>query len=106
MHNRIPGMKLPGDVFADVLQFHQFITNFYDCLEFKQSIPSLNAFQQALLCDSKQSRQTLDRILCHMLTFALSDPGVRNPNKVRAVLSTSYLLYIYICLLLISNIKR
>ncbi|XP_067934838.1 bromodomain adjacent to zinc finger domain protein 2B-like isoform X2 [Watersipora subatra] len=79
--NRIPGMKLPAKVFANVLQFHQFITNFYDCLELKHSIPTLNMLQQALLADNRQSKQALDKVLCHLLGFGLSDPGVRNSAK-------------------------
>jgi len=75
-------LKLSGGAFADVLQAHQFITNFYDCLEFKQTIPTLDVFQQALLHDSERSESQLTNILCHMLQFAMKDPGVPNPKKV------------------------
>ena len=89
--NRIEGLKLPADVFANVLQLHQFITNFYDCLEFKLAIPTLNTFQQALLYENKSSEQAVAKVLCHMLGFALNDPGVQYPSKV-CVMSSVFLL--------------
>ena len=74
-----------------MLQLHQFITNFYDCLEFKLAIPTLNTFQQALLYENKSSEQAVVKVLCHMLGFALNDPGVQYPSKV-CVMSSVFLL--------------
>ena len=90
-------MKLPAEVFADVLQFHQFITNFYSCLELNHNIPTLNMFQQALLSDNKQSKQAVDKILCHMLSFGLKDPGVKSANKV-CLFEVIFFFYIVIYL--------
>ncbi|XP_073964796.1 bromodomain adjacent to zinc finger domain 2B toutatis isoform X16 [Choristoneura fumiferana] len=81
--SRIPGLKLPGQAVADLLQVFEFIHNFGQTLGFDMdAIPSLNTFQSALLPDcSADAEEDLVQILGQLLVCAIEDPGIPHPGR-------------------------
>ncbi|CAH0404305.1 unnamed protein product [Chilo suppressalis] len=81
--NRIPGLKLPGQAFADILQVYEFIHNFGQTLGFDMdNIPSLNTFQMALLPDCcSDAEDELIQVLTQLLVCAIEDPGIPHPGR-------------------------
>lgn len=74
--NRIPGLKLPGKAFADILMVYEFLHNFGETLGFDMdSLPSLNTFQLALLNLDESAGEELLSIVHHLLVCAIDDPG-------------------------------
>ncbi|XP_028168023.1 uncharacterized protein LOC114358294 isoform X3 [Ostrinia furnacalis] len=80
---RIPGLKLPGQAFADILQVYEFIHNFGQTLGFDvDNIPTLNTFQLALLPDcSVDAEEELVQVLTQLLVCAIEDPGIPHPGR-------------------------
>ncbi|KAG1675364.1 Bromodomain adjacent to zinc finger domain protein 2B [Nymphon striatum] len=86
-YNRIPGVKLPGAAFGNILMVFEFLHNFGETLGFDvDSLPSLNTLQMALLND-EESEEELFHILQHLLTCALDDPGL--PFYPKTILNQS-----------------
>ncbi|KAJ8707129.1 hypothetical protein PYW08_011263 [Mythimna loreyi] len=81
--NRIPGLKLPGQAMADILQVYEFIHNFGQTLGFDMdAIPTLNTFQMALLPDcSVEAEEELLQVLTQLLITAIEDPGIPHPGR-------------------------
>ncbi|XP_063391251.1 uncharacterized protein LOC134676799 [Cydia fagiglandana] len=81
--NRVPGLKLPGQAMADLLQAFEFIHNFGQTLGFDvDSIPSLNTLQAALLpACSPEVELELMQVLTHLLVCAIEDPGIPHPGR-------------------------
>lgn len=81
--NRIPGLKLPGQAMADLLQVYEFIHNFGQTLGFDMdAIPTLNTFQMALLPDcSVEAEEELLQVLAQLLVTAIEDPGIPHPGR-------------------------
>ncbi|KAI5638094.1 PHD-finger domain-containing protein [Phthorimaea operculella] len=81
--SRIPGLKLPGQAFADLLQVYEFIHNFGQTLGYDmESIPTLNTFQLALLPDcSVEAEQELINVTRMLLVSAIEDPGIPHPGR-------------------------
>ncbi|CAB3241680.1 unnamed protein product [Arctia plantaginis] len=81
--NRIPGLKLPGQAMADLLQAYEFIHNFGQTLGFDmETIPTLNTFQMALLPDcSVEAEEELIQVLTQLLVTAIEDPGIPHPGR-------------------------
>ncbi|XP_049882484.1 bromodomain adjacent to zinc finger domain protein 2B-like isoform X4 [Pectinophora gossypiella] len=81
--SRIPGLKLPGQAFADLLQVYEFIHNFGQTLGFDmESLPTLNTFQLALLPDcSLEAEEELVQVLTQLLVCAIEDPGIPHPGR-------------------------
>ncbi|KAM3955970.1 LOW QUALITY PROTEIN: uncharacterized protein ACR2FA_010081 [Aphomia sociella] len=81
--NRIPGLKLPGQAMADLLQVFEFIHNFGQTLGFDvESIPTLNTLQMALLPDcSTEAEDELIQVLTQLLVCAIEDPGIPHPGR-------------------------
>ena len=82
--NRIPGLKLSGKAFADLLMIYEFLHNFYECINLdKDRIPTLNTLQSGLLNLDDASECELMDILQHLLTIAMDDPGIPyNPSTL------------------------
>ncbi|GBP64995.1 Bromodomain adjacent to zinc finger domain protein 2B [Eumeta japonica] len=80
---RIPGLKLPGQAMADVLQVFEFIYNFGQTLGFDlESVPTLNTFQTALLPDcGPEAEEELMQVLTQLLVCAIEDPGIPHPGR-------------------------
>ncbi|XP_060808799.1 uncharacterized protein LOC106129494 [Amyelois transitella] len=80
---RIPGLKLPGQAMADILQVFEFIHNFSQTLGFDvDSIPTLNTFQMALLPDCcPEAEEELVQVLTQLLVCAIEDPGIPHPGR-------------------------
>ncbi|KAG6447292.1 hypothetical protein O3G_MSEX004836 [Manduca sexta] len=81
--NRIPGLKLPGQAMADILQVYEFIHNFGQTLGFDMdALPTLNTFQLALLPDcSTDAEEELMQVLTQLLITAIEDPGIPHPGR-------------------------
>ncbi|RWS11594.1 bromodomain adjacent to zinc finger domain protein 2B-like isoform X13 [Dinothrombium tinctorium] len=75
--NRIPGLKLTGKAFADVLMVYEFLHNFGETLGFDmESLPSLNTLQQAVLNLDDCAEEELLSIIHHLLVCVIDDPGI------------------------------
>ncbi|CAK1593284.1 unnamed protein product [Parnassius mnemosyne] len=81
--NRIPGLKLPGQAMADLLQVYEFINNFGQTLGFDvESLPSLQTLQSALLAEcSADAEDELLQVLTQLLVCAIEDPGIPHPGR-------------------------
>ncbi|CAG4958104.1 unnamed protein product [Parnassius apollo] len=81
--NRIPGLKLPGQAMADLLQVYEFINNFGQTLGFDvESLPSLQTLQCALLAEcSADAEDELLQVLTQLLVCAIEDPGIPHPGR-------------------------
>ncbi|KAL3231258.1 hypothetical protein MRX96_023312 [Rhipicephalus microplus] len=74
--NRIPGLKVPGTAFANLLMVREFLHNFGETLHFDvDKIPSLNTLQLGLINHDTKSEQQLLNVVQHLLTCAIHDPG-------------------------------
>lgn len=74
--NRIPGLKVPGTAFANLLMVREFLHNFGETLHFEvDKIPSLNHLQLGLINHDRKSEQHLLTVVQHLLTCAIHDPG-------------------------------
>lgn len=74
--NRIPGLKVPGTAFANLLMVREFLHNFGETLHFEvDKIPSLNHLQLGLINHDRRSEQHLLTVVQHLLTCAIHDPG-------------------------------
>lgn len=81
---RIPGLKLPGKAFSDVLMVFEFLHNFGETLGFDmESLPTLDSLQQALLYNdtSSEAEEELLSVMTHLLVCAIEDPGIPNPAR-------------------------
>ncbi|XP_077561905.1 bromodomain adjacent to zinc finger domain protein 2B-like isoform X6 [Haemaphysalis longicornis] len=74
--NRIPGLKVPGTAFANLLMVREFLHNFGETLHFEvDKIPSLNHLQLGLINHDRKSEQHLLTVVQHLLACAIHDPG-------------------------------
>lgn len=73
--NRIPGLKLPGKAFADLLMSYEFLFNFGETvgLELKE-IPDINTLQLGLLNLNTWAEDQFISVLYHLCMFAVKDP--------------------------------
>lgn len=73
--NRIPGLKLPGKAFADLLMSYEFLFNFGETvgLELRQ-IPNINTLQLGLMNLEMKAEDQLISIMHHLCMFAIKDP--------------------------------
>lgn len=91
-YDRIPGLKLCGKAFADILMVFEFLHNFGETLGFDmESLPTLNSLQQALIPDknSAESEDELFSVMTHLLVCAIEDPGIPHPARYTTVLGQS-----------------
>ncbi|XP_011493798.1 PREDICTED: bromodomain adjacent to zinc finger domain protein 2B [Ceratosolen solmsi marchali] len=78
---RIPGLKLPGQAFADIVMVFEFLHNFGETLGFDMdSLPSLKSLQAALLNDEEAEEEMLS-VMTHLLVCAIEDPGIPQPAR-------------------------
>uniref|UniRef100_A0A1Y1JV23 Bromodomain adjacent to zinc finger domain protein 2B n=1 Tax=Photinus pyralis TaxID=7054 RepID=A0A1Y1JV23_PHOPY len=84
-YQRIPGLRLSGKAFADVLMVFEFLHNFGETLGFDmESLPTLDSLQQALLYNDSQmseAEEELLSVMTHLLVCAIEDPGIPNPAR-------------------------
>lgn len=72
--NRIPGLKLPGKAFADLLMSFEFLKNFGETVGLDaQDIPNINTFQLGLLNLNTWAEDQFISILHHLCMFAVKD---------------------------------
>ncbi|XP_038217570.1 bromodomain adjacent to zinc finger domain protein 2B-like [Zerene cesonia] len=81
--DRIPGLRLPGQAFADLLQTYEFLNNFGQALGFDmESLPTLDTLQQGLIPDYNQDAEDeLISVLTRLLVLAIEDPGIPHPGR-------------------------
>ncbi|XP_071035935.1 bromodomain adjacent to zinc finger domain protein 2B isoform X6 [Parasteatoda tepidariorum] len=85
--NRIPGVKLAGKAFADILMVFEFLHNFGETLGFDvDSLPTLNTLQSALLNLDEKCEEELLSVVHHLLVCAIDDPGVQHSSESATVL--------------------
>ncbi|XP_033098027.1 bromodomain adjacent to zinc finger domain protein 2B-like isoform X3 [Anneissia japonica] len=74
---RIPGVKLPGQAFADCIMIVEFMHNFGESLglDLDDDVPSLNALQEGLLNNDDYNTDLL-RFTVRLLRLAYEDPGL------------------------------
>ncbi|XP_020286645.1 bromodomain adjacent to zinc finger domain protein 2B-like [Pseudomyrmex gracilis] len=78
---RLPGLKLPGQAFADIVMVFEFLHNFGETLGFDmESLPSLKSLQLALLNDEEAEEELLS-VMTHLLVCAIEDPGIPQPAR-------------------------
>ncbi len=88
---RIPGLRLSGEAFANILMVYEFLHNFGETLGFDMdSLPSMNSFQAALLYDQEAEEELLS-VLIHLLVCAIEDPGIPHPHKHLTLLGKTIL---------------
>lgn len=88
-YERIPGLKLPGKPFGDILMVFEFLHNFGETLGFDmESLPTLDALQQSLLPNenSVDAEDELFSVMTHLLVCAIEDPGIPNPARYTTIL--------------------
>ncbi|XP_022241135.1 bromodomain adjacent to zinc finger domain protein 2B-like isoform X2 [Limulus polyphemus] len=86
--NRIPGVKLSGKAFSNILMVFEFLHNFGDTIGFDmEKLPSLNIFQMGLLNSDEKSEEELLSVVHHLLVCAIDDPGVPSRPEAVSVLS-------------------
>ncbi|XP_075590922.1 uncharacterized protein LOC124500623 [Dermatophagoides farinae] len=77
--NRIPGQKLTGKAFADLLMVYEFLYNFGETIGFDvDSLPTLNSLMMALLNLDSEAEEELMSIVNHLVICAIEDPGMPN----------------------------
>ncbi|XP_054719613.1 bromodomain adjacent to zinc finger domain protein 2B-like [Uloborus diversus] len=85
--NRIPGVKLCGKAFADILMVFEFLHNFGETLGFDmESLPTLNTMQCALLNLDEKCEEEMMSVVHHLLVCAIDDPGVPHNSESATVL--------------------
>ncbi|XP_076631659.1 bromodomain adjacent to zinc finger domain protein 2B isoform X9 [Colletes latitarsis] len=78
---RIPGLKLSGQAFSDIVMVFEFLHNFGETLGFDMdSLPSLKSLQLALLNDEEAEEEMLS-VMTHLLVCAIEDPGIPQPAR-------------------------
>ncbi|XP_044588577.1 bromodomain adjacent to zinc finger domain protein 2B isoform X9 [Cotesia glomerata] len=78
---RIPGLKLSGEAFAEIVMVFEFLHNFGETLGFDmESLPSLKSLQLALLNDEEAEEEILS-VMTHLLVCAIEDPGIPQPAR-------------------------
>ncbi|XP_039748023.1 bromodomain adjacent to zinc finger domain protein 2B-like isoform X5 [Pararge aegeria] len=80
---RIPGLKIPGQAMADLLQVFEFLHNFGQALGFEvESLPTLNSMQLGLIpnCDQDAEDELLS-VLTRLLVIAIEEPGIPHPGR-------------------------
>ncbi|XP_068975351.1 bromodomain adjacent to zinc finger domain protein 2B-like isoform X12 [Bombus flavifrons] len=78
---RLPGLKLSGQAFADIVMVFEFLHNFGETLGFDmESLPSLKSLQLALLNDEEAEEELLS-VMTHLLVCAIEDPGIPQPAR-------------------------
>lgn len=88
-YDRIPGLKLPGKAFADILMVFEFLHNFGETLGFDmESLPTLESLQQALMPNEHtiEAEEELFSVMTHLLVCAIEDPGIPNPARYTTIL--------------------
>ncbi|KAG5873343.1 hypothetical protein JTB14_032316 [Gonioctena quinquepunctata] len=88
-YERIPGLKLSGKAFADIIMVFEFLHNFGETLGFDmESLQTLGSLQQALLPNehSSESEDELFSVMTHLLVCAIEDPGIPNPARYTTML--------------------
>lgn len=92
-YERIPGLKLCGKAFADILMVFEFLHNFGETLGFDmESLPTLDSLQQALLPSSdamSEAEEELFSVMTHLIVCAIEDPGIPNPARHTTILGQS-----------------
>ncbi|CAG9853570.1 unnamed protein product [Phyllotreta striolata] len=89
---RIPGLKLSGKAFADILMVFEFLHNFGETLGFDmESLPTLDSLQQALIYNENpvDAEDELFSVMTHLLVCAIEDPGIPNPGRYTTILGQS-----------------
>ncbi|OTF81348.1 toutatis-like protein, partial [Euroglyphus maynei] len=77
--NRIPGQKLTGKAFADLLMVYEFLYNFGETIGFDvDSLPTLNSLMKSLLNLDSDAEEELMSIVNHLVICAIEDPGMPN----------------------------
>ncbi|XP_045508101.1 uncharacterized protein LOC123703935 [Colias croceus] len=81
--DRIPGLRLAGQAFADLLQTYEFLNNFGQALGFDmESLPTLDTLQQGLIPDyNHDAEDELVSVLTKLLVLAIEDPGIPHPGR-------------------------
>ncbi|CAK1548954.1 unnamed protein product [Leptosia nina] len=80
--DRIPGLKISGQAFADLLQVYEFLHNFGQALGIAaESIPTLDSLQQGLLDSNEEAENALISVLTRLLVLAIEDPGIPHPGR-------------------------
>ncbi|XP_052742948.1 bromodomain adjacent to zinc finger domain protein 2B isoform X1 [Bicyclus anynana] len=81
--HRIPGLKIPGQAMADLLQVFEFLHNFGQALGFEvDSLPTLNSLQMGLIPNcSQEAEEDLLSILTRLLVIAIEEPGIPHPGR-------------------------
>lgn len=78
---RIPGLKLSGEAFAEIVMVFEFLHNFGETLGFDmESLPSLKSLQLALQNDEEAEEEMLS-VMTHLLVCAIEDPGIPQPAR-------------------------
>ncbi|XP_076298128.1 bromodomain adjacent to zinc finger domain protein 2B isoform X17 [Lasioglossum baleicum] len=78
---RLPGLKLSGQAFSDIVMVFEFLHNFGETLGFDMdSLPSLKSLQLALLNDEEAEEEMLS-VMTHLLVCAIEDPGIPQPAR-------------------------
>ncbi|XP_044739668.1 uncharacterized protein LOC123301018 isoform X4 [Chrysoperla carnea] len=89
-YDRIAGLKLCGQAFADLIMVFEFLHNFGETLGFDMdSLPTLNSMQSALLNLSIEAEEELLSVMTHLLVCAIEDPGIPNPARHTTILGQS-----------------
>ncbi|CAH1403993.1 unnamed protein product [Nezara viridula] len=87
---RIPGLKLSGQAFADALMTFEFLHNFGETLGFDtESLPTLNSLQEALLGESEEAEEELLSVITQLVICGIEDPGIPHPARHTTLLSHS-----------------
>merc|ERR1712158_275623 len=72
---RISGLRLSGEAFANVLIIYEFLHNFGETLGFDMdSLPTMDSLQAALLYDQEAEEELLS-VVIHLVLVAIEDPG-------------------------------
>lgn len=91
-YERIPGLKLSGKAFSDILMVFEFLHNFGETLGFDmESLPTLDSLQQALLPGDvmSEAEEELFSVMTHLIVCAIEDPGIPNPARHTTILGQS-----------------
>ena len=80
---RVPGLKLTGNGYADLLMAFEFLHNFGETLGFDMdSLPTLQSLHQALTAENAiEAEEELLSVMTHLLVCAIEDPGIPNPTR-------------------------
>ncbi|XP_076366314.1 bromodomain adjacent to zinc finger domain protein 2B-like isoform X2 [Tachypleus tridentatus] len=84
---RIPGVKVAGKAFANILMVVEFLHNFGDTLGFDMDkLPTLSTLQLGLLnYDDKREKELLS-IVRHLLVCVIDDPGIPDCPEAVSIL--------------------